>query len=727
VVVPPAPLSSETWFSTVLRMAVYALTAGVFAWPLAVDESAVAAACGGALGPLCARFLARGPLRTGSLAALVALSLLGVAAVGALATDTDALAAWLGPARAMRLGDALVFGLGAFVVSAGLRALAARVRVLGALEVAVVALAFAELVAAHRDGAINRPFELADPVLARGEDPSVYLLGLGAVASGVLVVLLLGERHAARAVLSLAVLFGLLGVLLSLTGGLGLPRPPATGRGLGLRDDDGEGSTRGSGGRGEGRGTPGRDEGLEFRDDYAASARKVPVAVVLLEDDFTPPTGAYYFRQSAFSEYNGRRLVAATDGDVDRDIAREFPIERTPILDAPAAGVFRSNVRSTVALLADHTRPFGLESIVELAPVRNPDPARFVRTYQVTSHVLTADYAELFGVPTGSPAWSSAVRAHYTRAPTDPRYAELLGRILADLPEALRDDGLARALAITRWLSKQGTYSLRSRHADAEDPTADFLFGDLTGYCVHFAHAAVYLMRLAGVPARVATGYLIDESTRQGGSAVLVTGDASHAWPEVYLEAVGWVVVDVAVERALDPPPGPPDPDLQRLLGELARGLRPLPRDGGAPARSLVATVRRGAQLVLRVVGAAFALVLAVLYAAKLWRRLVARIGPQRSRPRTVYRAVLDALCEAGFVRERGLSREGFAARLAGTVPSLEPLTRVHLAATFGGRAASRDELDTLAAAARRELRRAVPAWRRALGLLDPTVVLRVR
>lgn len=724
----PATVHTEPWLATLLRMTVYAVTAAVFAWPLAVDEATIAAAAGGGLGPLLARPLARSVLRTGPLAALLVGLLLAVGAAGALATGTDLLPSRLGPAAALRVGDAVVFGLGALVVACGLRALASRVRVLGVLEVAVVGLAFAELVVAHRNGAINRPFAIADPLLARGEDPSVYILGLGAVAAGVLVVLLLGERNALRAALSLAVLFGLVGALLSVTGGLGVPRPPPTGGGLGLRDDDTARSTRRADGSGGGRGQGRRNnEELEFRDDYGAAARQVPVAVVLLEDDFTPPTGLYYFRQSAFSEYNGRRLVTATSAEVDRDIARGFPVERTPMLDAPTAGLFRYTLRSTVALLADHTRPFGLESVVELAPARNPDPARFVRTYEVTSNVLTADYAMLFGVPTGAPSWSPAVRAHYTRAPSDPRYAELTARILAELPAHLADDGLARAAAITRWLSKQGTYSLRSRHAGADDPTADFLFGDLTGYCVHFSHAAVYLMRTAGVPARVATGYVVDESARQGGSAVMITGDASHAWPEVYLDGVGWVVVDVAPERVLDPPPGPPDADLQRLLGELARGLRPLPRDGGAPPPPILATVRDGVLLGARAALAVLGVLLALLYAAKLWRRLAARLSPSSARPRTTYRAVLDALCEAGLVREPGLSREAFATRLAPSLPSLEPLTRAHLAAAFGGRALAPADLAALAAAVRRELRRRTPLWRRALGLLDPTVVLRVR
>ena len=71
----------------------------------------------------------------------------------------------------------------------------------------------------------------------------------------------------------------------------------------------------------------------------------------------------------------------------------------------------------------------------------------------------------------------------------------------------------------------------------------DFLFKTRKGYCEHYASAFAVLMRTAGMPARVVTGY-------QGGSANPVDGywvvrqaDA-HAWVEVWLSERGWVRVD---------------------------------------------------------------------------------------------------------------------------------------------------------------------------------------
>ena len=66
------------------------------------------------------------------------------------------------------------------------------------------------------------------------------------------------------------------------------------------------------------------------------------MAVVLLHDDYSPPSGVYYFRQSAFSQYNGRRLVQATGGDVDRDVLRRFPASA---VDVPGALVLTGVVQ----------------------------------------------------------------------------------------------------------------------------------------------------------------------------------------------------------------------------------------------------------------------------------------------------------------------------------------------------------------------------------------------
>jgi transglutaminase-like putative cysteine protease len=84
------------------------------------------------------------------------------------------------------------------------------------------------------------------------------------------------------------------------------------------------------------------------------------------------------------------------------------------------------------------------------------------------------------------------------------------------------------------------------------DSIDDFLFATRTGFCEHYASAFTFLMRAAGIPARVVVGY-------QGGywndfaHYLLIRQSDAHAWSEVWLAGRGWVRVDptAAVSRVI--------------------------------------------------------------------------------------------------------------------------------------------------------------------------------
>lgn len=83
----------------------------------------------------------------------------------------------------------------------------------------------------------------------------------------------------------------------------------------------------------------------------------------------------------------------------------------------------------------------------------------------------------------------------------------------------------------------------------------EFLFDTREGYCEHFSSAFVVLMRAAGIPARVVTGYAGGIYNRIGGYWLVRRSDA-HAWAEVWLPGRGWVREDptaaVSPERVYD-------------------------------------------------------------------------------------------------------------------------------------------------------------------------------
>ena len=81
-----------------------------------------------------------------------------------------------------------------------------------------------------------------------------------------------------------------------------------------------------------------------------------------------------------------------------------------------------------------------------------------------------------------------------------------------------------------------------------------FFFDTQAGFCVHYATTYTYIMRAAGIPARVVTGYLGGEynktSGSQNGHLSIYQYDA-HAWTEIWLEGIGWQRVDPTA--AVDP------------------------------------------------------------------------------------------------------------------------------------------------------------------------------
>ena len=97
--------------------------------------------------------------------------------------------------------------------------------------------------------------------------------------------------------------------------------------------------------------------------------------------------------------------------------------------------------------------------------------------------------------------------------------------------------------ALLQMFQSEFSYTLEPGKLAVENPIDDFLFNAKRGYCEHFASSTAFVLRAAGIPARIATGY-------QGGqwssdeSYLLVTQAAAHAWVEVWLDTRGWVRLD---------------------------------------------------------------------------------------------------------------------------------------------------------------------------------------
>ena len=92
----------------------------------------------------------------------------------------------------------------------------------------------------------------------------------------------------------------------------------------------------------------------------------------------------------------------------------------------------------------------------------------------------------------------------------------------------------------------QGAAKYNLHYDTALDSEENFVVAFLSTYkegvCRHYAAAATMLFRTLGIPARYTVGFLADA---KAGIKVDVKMDSAHAWVEVYVDNIGWVVVEV--------------------------------------------------------------------------------------------------------------------------------------------------------------------------------------
>jgi transglutaminase-like putative cysteine protease len=157
-------------------------------------------------------------------------------------------------------------------------------------------------------------------------------------------------------------------------------------------------------------------------------------------------------------------------------------------------------------------------------------------TYQVSSASPAADPA-ILRAATGSdpvdPKWTAV----------EPGLPARVRDLAAQLttPAATRYDAVS---AVDSYLQTHETYDLTSPlPAPGEDAVDDFLFVSHQGFCEQFASAAAIMLRSAGIPSRLVTGYSKGDLTSSPGERIMRGTDA-HAWIQVWYPGVGWVSSD---------------------------------------------------------------------------------------------------------------------------------------------------------------------------------------
>ena len=240
-----------------------------------------------------------------------------------------------------------------------------------------------------------------------------------------------------------------------------------------------------------------------------------------------PARRELYWRAYVFNHFDGRTWSRT---------------RRDGFLDMPSARVSGAPLRYELTLEPGNQRRIFALDLPLSPPQINGNPVRMspevelLSTYPVfnrvryeaesyPSYVLTT-----IDTPRGMPRWLDLPEG------SNPQ-ARAWAAQLAELPPEQRVSTVLR-----RFRHEPFVYTLEppllGRHTVDE-----FLFTTRAGFCEHYAGSFVFLMRAAGVPARVVTGYQGGEFNPVDGYYTVRQSDA-HAWAEVWLGERGWVRVD---------------------------------------------------------------------------------------------------------------------------------------------------------------------------------------
>ncbi|MES2819000.1 MAG: DUF3488 and transglutaminase-like domain-containing protein [Pseudomonadota bacterium] len=429
-----------------------------------------------------------------------------------------------------------------------------------------------------------------------------------------------------------------------------------------------------------------------------------------------PPRSALYWRALTLERFDGRRWSQSS--------AAHFPL--APVWEK------RGEVISYSIVMQPSERPWlfaldvaetSLERSRQMSDFRleRERPVDRVLSYQVSS-------------------WPQALR--------QPQAPDIILRGALQLPE--RGDPRSRAWAaelkaqypapqalvaalLQHFNREPFVYTLKPPVLDA-DSIDGFLFDTRRGFCAHYAGAMTFVLRAAGIPARVVMGYQGGE-LNPAGNYVQVRQFDAHGWVEYWQPGAGWISVDPTYQVA----PERIEQGLEQALAEEQSFLQDSPFSPlryrhlgwlnqlrlswenlnyswerwvlGYQAEQQLAVFQRWfGGLDLRVLagvllgGASLLLGLLALVLFKPWRR-------ERDAQQRVFTRFERLLARQGLQRAAGEGARAFAVRAARALPAqagpIRAFAEAFEAQRYAGRSGSPGDLRPLL----RQLRRALP-WR---------------
>ncbi len=247
-----------------------------------------------------------------------------------------------------------------------------------------------------------------------------------------------------------------------------------------------------------------------------------------------PPRSQLYWRALTLEHFDGRRWSQTPS------VSRLNPVQWTPngepweysVIAQPSGRhwLFALDVARSEDGAVQQRRDFSLQS---LQAIDQP------MQYPVRSWPAVLRDAE---VPL-----SSLTDSLQLPADGDPR-----SRAWARELQALNPSTEALVQALLKHFNREPYYYTLKPPPVGIDSIDEFLFRTRRGFCAHYAGAMTFVLRAAGIPARVVAGYQGGELNPRGNFLTVRQFDA-HAWVEYWQAGQGWTSVDptfaVAPER----------------------------------------------------------------------------------------------------------------------------------------------------------------------------------
>ena len=242
-----------------------------------------------------------------------------------------------------------------------------------------------------------------------------------------------------------------------------------------------------------------------------------------------PPMRERYWRAAVFDRFDGRTWHAAEPdltGRFNNDQltrgGRRYdyriilePTGQRWLMTIPVADVSLTDTRIT--RLLTHLNRDVIDTVLAYDVTSYPD-------FQYQAEGLTAPERSLYlQLPISG---NDATRRH----------GRELFRQSGQSPQRMID-------SILNWFREEEFFYTLKPPLLGGDTVDEFLFDTRRGYCAHYAGALVFLLRSAGVPARLVGGYHGGE-THPLGNYLLVHQYDAHAWVEAWIAGQGWVRVD---------------------------------------------------------------------------------------------------------------------------------------------------------------------------------------